>query len=130
KRGVVDKLLSTYDMGYLTDYPPRDEIHNLVFFAQRDPGCELEKAVTALKKAALECPYVEPLMKAAREYKAAVEKGKGALGRYLTEDYAFYRLWRMTGGTIQLYLDASIQHWGVHCFKAKARHYFKKADQA
>ena len=138
KMDVVRTLIKKHeaDMAYLTDYEPRDEVHHMLFACQRDPDCPVEVALTKLKKAALAFKNNDPssnartydLMVTANAYAEAVADGAAAIGRYLTEDYAFCRLHRMNGGKIYLYVDADLGHIGSFKFEGQVRHTLKKAD--
>jgi len=131
RRHVLEKVIAAYkdDISYITDYPPRDEIHHMVFACGPDPASKLERA----KLTVLECARKfedDPgkLADAALQYQLALREGKSALGRYLTEDYRFCRLWRMLGGSIYMFLDATVGHIGLMKFEGQVKRMFKKED--
>lgn len=129
RREVLEKVIAAHkdEIAYVTDYPPRDTIQHMVFACRRDPTSEIERAKAALLKAATSFDeYSDGVVKAAIDYATAIKKGPATFGRYLTEDYSFCRLWRMLGGKIYLYLDAAIEHIGVHKYQGQIQHFFTK----
>lgn len=131
KRSVLDKMIAAYkdEISYVTDYPPKDVIHHMVFACGPDPRCELEQAKTAVLAAAAKAEDdVGKLQDAAIKYRAALEKGQSALGRYLTEDYRWCRMWRMLGGKIFMYVDAAVGHIGFMEFEGQVKRQFKKVE--
>lgn len=135
KREVIEKMLAAYsdDMAYVTDYPPRDETHHMLFACGPDPASGIEKALAALKKAAVgywsgdKNATLGDFNFAGRAYADAVAGKKYA--RYLTEDYRWCRLWRMLGGKIYVYLEAAISHLGVFKFEGQIKNVLKRESK-
>lgn len=141
KMSVGEEIIKRWgrDMEYVTDYPPRDEIHHMLFACQRDPRCKRDAALSALKDAVLtwvtastnldlSTPYAAAnrggVLKAAFDWANTLKNPK-TLGRYITEDYAFCRYARMAGFKVFVYLDAAVGHLGSHMYTGAIKHYFK-----
>ena len=49
--------------------------------------------------------------------------------RYLSEDYAFCRLWQKIGGKIYADVASSLTHYGTYSFKGNVSHKFAEQDK-
>lgn len=118
RRDVIEDFIAAYgeDIAYITDYPPRDTVHHMVFSCMRDPKCELEMAKKALQAAAKK-KDIEALKAAADRYAKAAEDVPRHTGRYLTEDYSFCRLAAAIGHKTYCFLEANVDHIGTHVYK-------------
>lgn len=118
KREAIERYIEHYrtEIAYTTDYEPENAEHHMVFAAQRDPACELEVAKQALLEVAAR-PGHGGLEAPANRYREALDAGQKANGRYLSEDYAFCRKWRMMGGKVYCAVDVRLVHQGPMLFE-------------
>lgn len=116
RREAIERYIEHYrtEIAYTTDYDPKEVEHHMVFAAQRDPGCELELAKQALLAAAERDDVLDDHV---GRYRCAIEAGLKANGRYLSEDYAFCRKWRMMGGKVHCAVDVKLVHQGPMLFE-------------
>ena len=49
--------------------------------------------------------------------------------RYLSEDYAFCRLWQKIGGRIYADINSPLTHWGTFAFKGHVGTRFKSKEE-
>ena len=142
RRDVITTMMEHWyeETAYISDYAPVGHVHHNLFDHERDPACDYEVAVRALKAAAAEygkqsCEgqsvssgAQQAALVAMADY--AYQRGRGpeAYGRYLTEDYSFCRRWQMTGGKVMLAIDATTAHQGPFVFQGQASHMFKPGE--
>ncbi len=140
KREVIVAFLERWyeETAYITDYDPKGHVHHNLFDHERDPDCDYERSVRALRAAAAKYALRAArgdgvnaqydLTVAAAEYALQKDRGPVAYGRYLTEDYSFCRRWQMMGGKVMLAIDATTAHQGPFVFEGQASHMFPRGE--
>ena len=122
RREAAEKFIEHWreDIEFVTDYQPRGQIQHLVFLCQRDPRSAREMASRAMRRAAKE-DNPEALLRAAQEYRGTIGDPT-AIGRLLTEDYAFTVMWRLMGEKAWLAIDVRLVHLGQYAYRGDIRH--------
>lgn len=137
RREVIEKMIAAYpERAYQDDYPGPTHGKRMfdLFHMGMDPTAANERAVTALKAAALGQGAggdIDSLVRAAWEYKRThaelLEKNE-SLPRYLSEDYGFCRLWTGIGGEVYVYTDAQLSHVGQYVYEGAFSQVFRAVN--